>query len=261
MLSSNKDFLMSKFKFVEFPSDLFCNDISQDEEIVDFNKNNFTPQLSHLSHLQLSSCFVPQEETSCNTASTTGPVSPPAYKSHKKSIEIVKGSNWRKHSESEKKSDSFKESHEVDIKINPSSNGNLSISRRKSSNISEIENVSGTQEYNFQNNNEEIDKISQILSIVKINKKKSKKINIKIIFAINQKLQVNNDFPIWYLNIKNGISSNYDLLLGPFSSIQIVEFYENNFLNDISEIRLYLDFEEGYNVNDKEILDMHGKYF
>jgi hypothetical protein len=271
MLSFNKDFLMSKFKFVEFPTDLFCKDISQDEEIV--HLNNYIPQLCNL---HLSTCFVPHEENlihhmnhgintfsaentlgaTQSTSRTAGSHSPPGFKVHKKSIDIVKGTSWRKHSECEKKSDSFKETHEVEIKILPGINGNFS--RRNSG---EVENISEAQEGDFQIKNNDTNKLNQILSLVKITKKKSKKIHIKIIFVINQKLQVNNDLPIWYLNIKKGIAINDDLLLGPFSSNQIVEFYEMNLLNEFSEIRLYLDFEQGGNVKDKEILEMHGKDF
>jgi hypothetical protein len=253
----NKESLISKFSPVDFPSNLLSVEFSPVAEMIFSQSTDYSS--TNQRTFDLSKCFVIEEVPNNNAHNIQKVNSPPQQRNHRISPQ-QKSSSWRKNSDGDKKGEAYKETHEVDIKIN--ANSNESFSRKNSEETNEAGVI--CQETNFQIPNDVVNKLSQILQIVKISKNKNKKVNIKNIIAINQKLKLENDYPLWYMNCKKGLGSSTDILLGPFSSNQIVELYEKDSLNDLSELRLYLDFdysESNPDSNFQDVASFNGKNF
>jgi hypothetical protein len=258
MSKFTKDYLKQHFKFYDFPSELInLEEINIDTDLIlcesrQYEQFQSAPQMSEGGDYNtLSFCFLDEK------------------------YQLPK---WRKVSESEKKDNShkarepkeLKEVREIEFSLIDHYDTQLSVEENQ--------------------NNSEMKKLFTILSLIKPTNKTSKNLNqyndnnysnhcsfsyalTNSLFLVNKKIKFPDDFPIWYLNCKKSLGLYSDLLFGPFSSLQISDFYYNGFLSENSELRMSLDFqyieqnslvidENFYNLNEREFkLSNFNKFF
>lgn len=226
--SANKTFLMSKLAERQLPMAAIPEDILMDKEFIFDDSIREIPKV--LNHANLSQCFVIEDHGLSGH--------PPGKRSP-----LRKGSSWRKHSECERKTSinssstlNLSEVKEVDFKITRK----FSEWSRKDSKTGEIcECREGS--FSISPGHQSTNKLIQVLNVLKVTQKKSKKVNIKLLEKICEKLNLPIDTPAWHLNCTKLFQNKTDLLMGPFTSQQIMDLYDKKAINENTEIRMSLE--------------------
>jgi len=221
------EFLISKYSFdVNFnPNLLFNYDIildkdfilekSSDSFISDFIKSHEIPNLSNCFILDSYDNFSQKKKSSPDGRNLT---------------KII----WRKQSESSETRSivnfnfNFVVVKEIEFKI---SEKNISEFR-----INEGLNFSIISDIN---------KFTQVMKLMKcydginINKQKIKNRFVSKLFAqFNEQFKIKPDNPIWFIDCTQMFESKQELLLGPFSSNQLLNLYELKNINEYTELKL-----------------------